>query len=125
MCENADARIRLLGGVALVDLGIAAIAAIVSWVIGWRTLWQYCDAVQLGGMITISLGLWVFWHEWNLNRHLTYRHAQSASDTDGLKRTRLLRRDDEAGYRFFVHLFVAGLIAIVGAAVVQMALASR
>lgn len=117
--------LRLFRSVALVDLGILVAAGLVSWVIGWRTIYQYCDAVVLGGMIAISIGLWTFWQEWTVNRTLTYLHAQSMTDQDGHKRIRLLRKDDDAGYRFFFALFLAGLVAITIGALLQVGLAHR
>ncbi len=125
MPKERRSRPRLVGTIALVDLGIALGSGIVCWLIGWQTLWQYCDAVVLGGMMVISLGLLIFWQEWNLNREFTTMHAQSASDDDGHERVRPLRRDDDEGYRVFIHLFAAGLVAIVVGAVVQMIFAAR
>jgi len=125
MFRERQSFLRLLRTVALVDLGIAIGAAVICWFIGWGTAWQYCDAVVLGGMMMISLGLLIFWQEWNLNREFTTMHAQSISDDDGHERVRLLQRDDDEGYRVFMHLFVAGLVAIVVGAVVQMAFAAR
>lgn len=113
-------RLSVLGPVALIDLAIFVVAAVVSRLIGWRTLRQYCDTVVLGGMITISIGLWMLWQKWNLSRDFTSMHAQSMTDRDSQDRVKLLRRDDDTSYQSFVHLFISGLAAIVAGAVVQI-----
>jgi hypothetical protein len=106
--------------VILIDLAIFVTAGIVSWFIGWRTLYQYCDAVQLGGMLAIVVGVWMFWQEWNANRSFDHMHAQSMTDLDGHQRVRLLRRDDDAAYAVFLHALIAGLTAVILAALIQI-----
>lgn len=119
MGERLGPYLKLARRIVLIDVAIFVVAGVVSWLIGWRTMYAYCDAVVPTGMIVIAVGLSFFLGTWSANQGFLLMHAQSMTDMDGHGRVRLLRRDDDEAYRMFILVFVAGVVAAVVAAVIQ------
>lgn len=91
-------------------MAIFVIAGAVSWLIGWRTLYGYCDAVVLTGMIVIATGLSFFLGTSSPSRRFRSVRVHSMTELDASERVRQVRRDDDVAYRLFMLVFAAGVV---------------
>jgi hypothetical protein len=116
--------LRLLGGAALIDVGIFGLAGLFCWLIGWRTWFQYGRAVVIGGLLCAGIGA-ITLRGGLAGRNPDVLYIDSMGQSSPYARTKRLIQDAVASRRFTVLLVLAGLVAaVVGFAIVRAAIRS-
>ena len=99
---------RFLGIVFLALLGISVVVAAIGWRMGWETLADYGQGLQLGGMFVVGIGLLGIRGNWEVTRSFGYQYSMSTTEQSGTQRTQQILADFVQSYNFMLVMFVAG-----------------
>ncbi len=103
---------RFIGIVFLALLGIAIIVALIGWRLGWETLADYGQGLQLGGMLVIGVGLLGIRGNWEVTRSFGYQYSMSTTKDSSIQRTQRILGDFIQSYTFMLVMFLAGGLSL-------------
>ena len=104
--------LNLLISIVLVDLIIAAIALVWSWVVDDFSAISLSNRFFICGMAVIVLGVFSVFGYKNYLGDFSMIYAQSVSDMNLSERTNLMMKDLYRGYGFSIIMFLSGGLAI-------------
>ena len=105
--------VRFFGLVVAIELVVLIIILILGWRMGWSSMDQYSEGLQIAGMLIIGLGLFGIKGNWESMRSFEYQYSMSASEQSSLQRTQQTLSDIAESYRFMLLMFFVGGICII------------
>jgi len=108
----------LLKKVALIDITIFVVAALISEIKNW-TVRYYVNFLTVAGFGIICIGILSLLGEWGTTRSFRYQYASSAGKETIPERTKRLVTDAGKSYSFFILMGTAGVISIIFAIIVD------
>jgi len=103
---------RFVGIVFLALLGIAIIVAVIGWRMEWKTLAEYGQGLQLGGMFVVGIGLLGIRGNWEVTRSFGYQYSMSTTEENSTQRTQRILGDFLQSYQFMLVMFLAGGLSL-------------
>ena len=103
---------RFLGIVFLALLGIAAVVIAIGWRLGWETLAEYGQGLQLGGIFAVGIGLLGIRGNWEVTRGFGYQYSMSTTEQSGIQRTQQILADFVQSYNFMLVMFMSGGLSL-------------
>lgn len=103
---------QFLGTVFLALLGIVGIVAVIGWRIEWKTLAEYGQGLQLGGMFVIGIGLLGIRGNWEITRSFGYQYSMSTTQENSTQRTQRILGDFVQSYKFMLVMFMSGGLSL-------------
>jgi len=103
---------QFLGTVFLALLGIVGIVAVIGWRIEWKTLAEYGQGLQLGGMFVIGIGLLGIRGNWEVTRSFGYQYSMSTTQENSTQRTQRILGDFVQSYKFMLVMFMSGGLSL-------------
>jgi hypothetical protein len=103
---------RFLGTVILALLGAAVVVAMIGWRMEWKTLAEYGQGLQLGGMFVIGIGLLGIRGNWEVTRSFGYQYSMSTTEQSSTQRTQRILGDFIQSYQFMLVMFFAGGLSL-------------
>jgi len=103
---------RFLGIVLLALLGIAVIVAVIGWRMEWKTLAEYGQGLQLGGMFVVGVGLLGIRGNWEVTRSFGYQYSMSTTEQSSTQRTQQILGDFIQSYQFMLVMFMSGGLSL-------------
>ena len=103
---------RFLGIVFLDLLGISIIVAVIGWRMEWKTLAEYSQGLQLGGMFVIGVGLLGIRGNWEVTRSFGYQYSMSTTEENSTQRTQRILGDFIQSYQFMLVMFLSGGLSL-------------
>jgi len=103
---------RFLGIVFLALLGIAAVVIAIGWRLGWETLAEYGQGLQLGGIFAVGIGLLGIRGNWEVTRSFGYQYSMSTTEQSGIQRTQQILADFVQSYNFMLVMFMSGGLSL-------------
>jgi len=103
---------RFLGIVFLALLGIAAVVTAIGWRLGWETLAEYGQGLQLGGIFAVGIGLLGIRGNWEVTRSFGYQYSMSTTEQSGIQRTQQILADFVQSYNFMLVMFMSGGLSL-------------
>lgn len=103
---------QFLGTVFLALLGIVGIVAVIGWRIEWKTLAEYGQGLQLGGMFVIGIGLLGIRGNWEVTRSFGYQYSMSTTQENSTQRTQRILGDFVQSYKFMLVMLVSGGLSL-------------
>jgi hypothetical protein len=103
---------RFLGIVFLALLGISVVVAVIGWRMGWGTVAEYGQGLQLGGMFVVGIGLLGIRGNWEVTRSFGYQYSMSTTEQSGTQRTQQILADFVQSYNFMLVMFFAGGLSL-------------
>ena len=99
---------RTLAIVLLTQLGLSLVVAGIGWRLGWETVSEYANGLQLGGLLVIGVGLLGVRGNWEVTRSFGYQYSMSTTEQSSLQRTQRILGDFIQSYTFMLVMFLAG-----------------
>ena len=103
---------RFVGIVFLALLGIAIIVAVIGWRMEWKTLAEYGQGLQLGGMFVVGIGLLGIRGNWEVTRSFGYQYSMSTTEENSTQRMQRILGDFLQSYQFMLVMFLAGGLSL-------------
>ena len=103
---------RFLGIVFLALLGISAVVIAIGWRLGWETLAEYGQGLQLGGIFVVGIGLLGIRGNWEVTRSFGYQYSMSTTEQSGIQRTQQILADFVQSYNFMLVMFMSGGLSL-------------
>ena len=103
---------QFLGTVFLALLGIVSIVTVIGWRIEWKTLAEYGQGLQLGGMFVIGIGLLGIRGNWEVTRSFGYQYSMSTTQENSTQRTQRILSDFVQSYKFMLVMFMSGGLSL-------------
>jgi hypothetical protein len=103
---------RFLGIVFLALLGISVVVAVIGWRMEWKTLAEYSQGLQLGGMFVIGIGLLGIRGNWEVTRSFGYQYSMSTTEENSTQRTQRILGDFIQSYQFMLGMFLSGGLSL-------------
>ena len=103
---------QFLGTVFLALLVIVGIVAVIGWRIEWKTLAEYGQGLQLGGMFVIGIGLLGIRGNWEVTRSFGYQYSMSTTQENSTQRTQRILGDFVQSYKFMLVMFMSGGLSL-------------
>ena len=103
---------RFLGTVFLALLGIAIPVAVIGWRMEWKTLAEYGQGLQLGGMFVVGVGLLGIRGNWEVTRSFGYQYSMSTTEQSSTQRTQRILGDFIQSYQFMLVMFLSGGLSL-------------
>ena len=103
---------RFLGTVLLALLGIAILVAVIGWRMEWKTLIEYGQGLQLGGMFVVGVGLLGIRGNWEVTRSFGYQYSMSTTEQSSTQRTQRILGDFIQSYQFMLVMFLSGGLSL-------------
>ena len=122
--ENGGLVTTILGflrNIALIALGVLLVAALICWVVGWRTANQYGMVLEWAGAGFLALGLASQMGGWGVTRSPDVLLAQSAGQEPITDRTRRTVKDLARSYDFLITMAMAGVVPLVAGLLIRSA----
>ncbi len=107
---------RIATRVVAVSLGLAAAISGIGWLLGWRAVRQYVNALSVVGMACLVVAFLTVGGHWTITRGPNYVLSESVSQADGAERTRRRVNDLTRTYGGSI------LAAMVGAVLIALGL---
>jgi len=104
--------VRFLGIVFLALLGVAIVVAVIGWRIEWKTLAEYGQGLQLGGMFVVGVGLLGIRGNWEVTRSFGYQYSMSTTEQSSTQRTQRILGDFIQSYQFMLVMFLSGGLSL-------------
>jgi hypothetical protein len=109
----------LARSVLLVDSGIFAGCATVLWLGGWRTLYDYGNALVLAGTTIVCLGAAGVLAAWARRPRTEQQHHQAATSDQLRELMKQALESRRRHYNFMVHMAITGAIPIFVGTLIQ------
>lgn len=103
---------RFIGIVFFVMLGIAVVVALIGWRMGWASLAEYSQGLQLGGMFVVGIGLLGIKGNWEVTRSFGYQYSMSTTDQSSTQRTQRMLSDFLQSYQFMLVMLFSGSLSL-------------
>ena len=104
--------VRFLGIVFLALLGVAIVVAVIGWRMEWKTLAEYGQGLQLGGMFVVGVGLLGIRGNWEVTRSFGYQYSMSTTEQSSTQRTQRILGDFIQSYQFMLVMFLSGGLSL-------------
>jgi hypothetical protein len=98
--------------VVFLDAVLLILTAVICYLIGWRTLYQYAEGLMWAGAIVIGVGATSPLGFWAQTRSLPYQYASTAIGEEVYSRIRRENKDAVRSYAYMFLLFFAGVFLI-------------
>jgi hypothetical protein len=98
--------------VVFLDGVLLILTAVVCYLIGWRTLYQYAEGLMWAGSIVIGIGATSPLGFWAQTRSLPYQYASTSMGEEVYSRIRRENKDAVRSYAYMYLLFFAGVFLI-------------
>jgi hypothetical protein len=98
--------------VVFLDGVLLILTAVVCYLIGWRTLYQYAEGLMWAGAIVIGIGATSPLGFWEQTRSLPYQYASTSMGEDVHSRIRRENKDAVRSYAYMYLMFFAGVFLI-------------
>lgn len=116
MSEGKYALLKLVGrylGIALlVQLAVDVIILLLGWRQGWTSLSEYSNALQLGGMFVVGIGLLGIRGNWESTRSFGYQYSMSTTVQNSTQRIQHNLMDFAQSYAFLITMLLSGGISL-------------
>jgi hypothetical protein len=116
MSEGKYAFLKLVGrylGIALlVQLAVDVIILLLGWRQGWTSLSEYSNALQLGGMFVVGIGLLGIRGNWESTRSFGYQYSMSTTKQSSTQRIQHNLMDFAQSYAFLITMLLSGGISL-------------
>lgn len=116
MSEGKYALLKLVGrylGIALlVQLAVDVIILLLGWRQGWTSLSEYSNALQLGGMFVVGIGLLGIRGNWESTRSFGYQYSMSTTKQSSTQRIQHNLMDFAQSYAFLITMLLSGGISL-------------
>jgi hypothetical protein len=99
---------RTLAIILLIQLGLSLVVAGIGWRLGWETVAEYANGLQLGGLLVIGVGLLGIRGNWEVTRSFGYQYSMSTTEQSSLQRTQRILGDFIQSYTFMLVMSFAG-----------------
>ena len=104
--------LRLIANILLIEFVLVILVGIIGWRLGWSTLQEYSDGIQLAGILLIGIGLLGIKGNWDATRSFEYQYSLSSIDQSSLNRTQQTLIDFTQSYKFMLIMLSSGLLSI-------------
>jgi len=104
--------LNLLVSILLVDLVIAVVVLVWSWVVADFSIIPLSNRFFICGMAVIVLGVFSICGYKSYLGNFSTIYAQSVSDMNRSERANLMMKDLHRGYGFSILMFLSGAVAI-------------
>lgn len=105
--------IRFLGMIILAEVVVLSIVFLIGWRMGWNTVDQYREAIQIAGLLAIGFGFFGVKGNWDATRSFSYQYSMSTSNQNSWERTQQTLLDFAQAFKFLILMFIVGGINII------------
>jgi len=110
---------NIIKSVVIATIVIFIAVAVILWVLGWTTVYQYGTGLIVGGIIAMTFGLFSVAGGLRSTRSFNYQQAESAGYQSGHDRAVEAKQNLAETYAFLIVMGLAGAIAIVAGLIVR------
>ncbi len=98
--------------IALIDLAVFMLVALLNWLGGWTSAYQYGDRLVVAGALVLGLGMLTVIGSWTGNRNFTYAMSESAGEQKIAERTERAAKYTVESFSSLLVVALAGLVPI-------------
>lgn len=112
---------RFLKRILIAELVIFTASALLCWIIGWRTPYQYGRVLIVSGILSIIVGAMGGLGGGGVSRGTAdYQYGKSVGQDEMGQRTQRLMADVAESYAFTIWMTVVGIVAISVGAILRV-----
>jgi hypothetical protein len=115
--------LRFLRSVLLRNVAVFVACAALVWFGGWRTLYDYGNALVIAGAAIVCVGAASALSGWGLTRTPEYWQGQTASSEKMTELTRRAQEDMRESYGFMLRMVITGAVPILAGILIHTLLA--
>jgi len=117
--DRISPSLQFVRSVLLTNVGIFAACAVVVWLGGWRTLYDYSNALVLAGTAIVCVGAASVFAGWALTCSAEYEYDQPASSDLVRELIRQALESRRRYYSFMIRMAVTGAIPVLVGMLIQ------
>jgi hypothetical protein len=100
--------LKILGIFILIEALILGILYLVGSRVGWDSMEQYKEGLQVAGMLIMGVGFFGIKGNWDVTRSFNYQYSMSVSNQNSWKRTQQTLLDFAQAFRFLLSMLLIG-----------------